>query len=1541
MFINKYNTRSIICSIAVFFHSISILGMDDTAITLGRITHKQEADIAYANRSFLDGLSEYRRGNIDLAKIILDASHTYTKEHNLLEHINPLQLENACSILCKIHHDQGNFAKALEFATNSTEKGIIYRHMAQKAHDEGKLDLEKECYAHAFNLFKDAYRYDPKAKKHYENALWCGLGYEHDHPSMIREYLFNKLHSSHILLTDEYLLSINKELHGITKKEHRKAVQELQRLAQDDAATQALFADLYLNGSIFSHSYDKSLEFCQKAISSFATILPQKNIYLPSEYSQLTHIIFQLRTSNTDIIRKKAIILGHYFEILSAIKTMHQPKIKRLGSEYAKKTDLQSALFQLLCSNVPETTIQLINNITFDDPAFTQLVNDDEIAPDILRWNMLDASLEPHIKDLFHIIIGGYEYHNKNFDAALAEFKQCSDFKENFYLQALALQMDTDETSRKKKLVSIVPLLHNSLDSSSKNKQVIAAKEIVAEICGYNDSNPAENIISMCQHWVPQLAVVNRCDYPLEYVQVLLGLNDLRKKTKLSIEQQQEIIKLGTYFDFFSLLQANDQKGLDAFFSKKNTNVKGIRRIILQAIRGNKKNGIQKIDLKSDVFNKFCDSDLFLLKIIEHIAQHPQERFKIKPAQCDYLLDGFAAQQKEDYLAQALLSQVNILEATRAQDILAVLEPCIVLLDQVKENDNRSTAEIIITNKIITSYKEYVDIILKNKDYKQAYKFVLYLAQLDQLVPSQIICNIFTAIEKSMLQETHHAYHILLEIPDRISTYNIIKALADQKKPDCCDCIAFILYEHSMCPHLEASDTTALEKECFNYLSYSLKDDNRTNNEDKRIKRSLYNQLACYFGILERSTSFLDEAINYGSTRALYEKATLLSQKKPISPEDLATTINLLERHIVSDDDNTRRGKSYKTLGKYYFSIKELESQKKAFEYLKAASDLGNHDADYILGLFYIDGIEGYQIPDIEKGLICLQKAIDLEKSCANARYIQAYTCYEQNRYAQAQEGLVALFEYPKYSDSQKLFAYWLMGLTKLQLNENKDLSKDITSYFRTAYETALSHKSEDPNSPFIKQFILCNHENSVLTIQKNIDHIIENKKTDAASLDFCTVMGAVIFEQCAIKPIEDPLRQLAVKSLLYATQNGNNEAPFSLLCTAEEEVSMCDKIYYIEALRLSAPHLIEAINPLLAERYPTDVISQGRLLKNLVEKNNPPVLHSYTSQLYENKKPIITNPISYTVVSRETAEKIIAECSNLTPLIELADAFMKNPAKSTPKEHFMAMWRGSLLAYSLDEKLLCIGMNYLEKCREYFPTIQQEHIERNLGYIYYKLGWQQHKKNDLESAILLLKKGIFVGNKLCNDLFIKITQEQALLKTKIKKISSAIIQDVNAIYAICEKIIQSPHYINLVHQATDTLENQEEFHTNTMSVMNQKFTRKDYFKECDNPLICFNYLFDNYQETANNSNLQEALQKAIHLSTHNGMFCMKSTLERLCTFTKKIIEKNNKQQMELLFKVIKQELIKQKINIKAFEGLYKDIYKTNLAQNNIWKKIK
>jgi hypothetical protein len=295
----------------------------------------------------------------------------------------------------------------------------------------------------------------------------------------------------------------------------------------------------------------------------------------------------------------------------------------------------------------------------------------------------------------------------------------------------------------------------------------------------------------------------------------------------------------------------------------------------------------------------------------------------------------------------------------------------------------------------------------------------------------------------------------------------------------------------------------------------------------------------------------------------------------------------------------------------------------------------------------------------------------------------------------------------------------------------------------------------------------------------------------------------------------------------------------------------------------------------------------------------------------------------------------------SITSLTGLADAFMKNPAKSTPKEHFIAMWRGSLLAYSLDEKLLCTGMDYLETCRTYFPTIQQKHIERNLGYIYYKLGWKQYKKNDLESAILLLQKGTFLGNKLCNDLFIKITQEQALLKTKIKKISSAIIQDINAIYAICEKIIQSPHYINLVHQATDTLENQEEFHTNTMSVMNQKFTRKDYFKECDNPLICFNYLFDNYQETANNSNLQEALQKAIHLSTHNGMFSMKSTLERLCTFTKKIIEKNNKQQMELLFKTIKQELIKQKINIKAFELLYKDIYKTNLAQNNIWKKIR
>ena len=1547
MLIHKTSMRFVIYSICIFLNSAPIFGMDDIDIVLNRVLHKKHSDIEYAHRSFSDGLLEYKKGNKQLAKIILDASDIYAKQHNILGHINPLLLENAYSVLCKMHHDQKNFDKALEFATSTTDKGIIYRHMAKKASEEGNRDLEKEYYAQAFNLFGQAYHYDQKAEKHYENALWLGLGYEGDRPSIIREHFLSKLQSSHIALTDEYYLSINKELVGVKKREYRKGLQGLQRLAQDDVTTQVLLAHLYLDGYLVDQSYDKSLELCQKAISNFATITPQKNI-CPTEYLGISGIIAQLSKAPTpQNIKNQAIVLGNYFDILSAIKTIHEPKIKRLGSEYAKKTDLQSAVFQLLCSNIPNETIQLINNITFDDPAFIKLVNDDGITPHILRCNMPQ---DPCIKDLSHKIIGGYEYHNKNYKAAIEEFKQFS--TDDLYLKTLAIQMDSNQASRAEKLVLILPLLRNSLDSRTKNKKDTAAQKIIAEICGYNSSASVEETLSFCQEWVPHFAISDSSKNPLEYIHVLMGLNDLRKKAYLlSVHQHTIATQWITYFDFFSFLHNNDQKKLDIFFSKKNKDLTGIRRTVLQAIRGNKKNDIQNIIFENDFFKDFCISDLSLIELIKYIAQNPQDQFKITPAQAYYLLSGYFHTTKEYDLARDCLLlcnqsdlyvQAKQLEITPLQNMLEILNRCIPLLNNAQENDKNTQAKKIITQVILAQHKEYRDILIHNKQYEQAYQFAHCLTQLGQVIPSQVICNVFSILETSIIQEPHNTYRKLLEIPDRLNTYNIIKSMADRKDPAACDCISFVLYEHSNHSHFDVPAKLALARECLNYLSYSIKDDNRTNGSQK-TKQSLYAQLAYQFGVCDQSIPLLDEAIKYGNTQALYEKANILSKNKLINPHDLPLIIKLLEQHAISNDDDTRRARSLSSLGKHYRTFKDVEHQKKAFDCLKAAAHLGNYTAGHLLALFYIDGIENYQAPDTEQAFTCLQKTIELKKksSYEDALYLRASMYYIENQYASAQEDLVPLLVYPGYNQSQKLFAYWLMGLTQLSLNETMDLSQDLVSNFRIAYETAAGHKLQNADSALMQDFKLLNDKKALDIIQKNIDYIIENNKTDAPSLDFCTIMGAVLFEQCSGQPITDPYRQYAVKSLQFAAENGHIEAPFSLLYTPEEEVGFCDKIYYLKKLLLNNQSLSETIQDILTNLYPADVVSQGLLIECLHQKNNPALLEKYTSQLYEYRKPIAADPIGYSLFSHKKTEELIQKCLSIPFIKTCVEAFMKNPTKCTPQEHFITIWWASLLTYSLNEKLLLEGAAYLEKSRELFPIFSQTHIAQNLGCIYYKLGWQKYKTKDLGSAMAYLKKGCLLENAHCNDLFQTITSEQINLNTTIKKAFAASTREINMIHEIQTKFGSSKHSTHLICGETDTPENEIKLYEEVQNLV-KNMSNKDYFIASENPLLCFNYAFDNYSNTQNNIKVQKAIQKAVATSIDgNGMFIVKIVLEKLCTFIKSIIEKNNRQQMELLLTTIKRELLQRKVDIKVFEGLYKDIYKVNLAQNVMWKKVK
>lgn len=1563
--INLRETIFMNISINLLCHSILILLYTpilssmkwNNSPTSSPVIHEQKNYLNLIERGFGDGINQYNQGNEKLSKAILTGSYCYGKKHNLLDFIEPNQFQTARSILYKINHSEGFFKTAEEYiseeyAMDNVQKAILYRHKAQQAHTEQKYDIEKEYYTKAFDLFKESHTTNRQAKKHYLDALWCGRGCTYD-PRSIQNYYVDQLEKASSMRTG-YL---DQHTYLLSNKIIKQSLVKLSQLANENPGTQCRLAKIYYEGAEgIVPSHEKSLELCENAIYSLAVLPVGQSL---EEYDGLDDIINKLCNNNLPTIQAKAHILKQYFTLLTAIKKNNAAELQKLAKFYQKDTTFESFPFQLLCSGVNPSIAEYIHNSTISDPKCIHFYNssEGELAAHILEWALLDVSYEPHIQDLFHIILGSYEYNRHKYTSSYKHFQQCSHYATDIYLQALAISMDDNPESRKEKIASTLTLLINTFNQTN-NKRINAAQKIIVEASGYDTSVSIEHTLSACKQWIPLLAVSNNNEYPLEYVHVFMGLSNLRKNMNmLSADQSTIATKLITYFEFFSLLKEGDTKKLDAFFSKKNNELSGIRRTVLQALKGNKKASLQKIIFENKAFSEFCSSDQELINIIAHIAHNPQSRFHVTPADCNYFMGGYESINRnyDSALSHFLKCDINnpyimakILEANPIKNLIPLLKQYIPLINNATENNKTIISKEIIGNIIAAQSEGYVGILLEEENYQEAYIFTDCLMQLNTFISFNLISKIFRTIECAIMKTPFEVYDNLLEIPARLATCNSIKAIANEKNISACDCIAFLLHEHSKYPSIHSFMKTILQRECLSYLSTSLKNESRTT-ENIEIKKKLCSELACAFGAYEKSIPLLDEAIKYGSARALYEKATILNKQRKLTHKDfLPEVIDLLEKHIISSDNDFYRGKSYKSLGKYYYSIKD---QKKSFDCLKAAADLGNYEAGHLLALLYFEGFKTEENLENKEGFLCLQKTIaEQKKNYYDALFIRSIFYYRKNKYTEAFEDLKTVLESNIHTDSQKIPAYWLMGILQLKINNTLEISSGAMSCLTKAYNESIAHTDSHLDSSGITETIFSNDEKTLIIIIKYINDILNNKKTNNESLDFCYVMGAVLFKQCINKPLLDELRKLSVECLVYAAQNLHVDATLCLLYTHEQEVSALDKVYYLASLMPHNPPLAETIKTTLAELYPSDVITQAILIKHFAKKNNPEVLRTYTCQMYEYEKPIAVDPVGYTLVSLDKIEQLIEDCCSLTSVLQTADAFIKNPTKSTPEQQFLAIWYGSLYMHSLNPTLLLQGMKYLETSLEYFPLVQKEQIEKNLGYIYYKLGWMESQKNNKASALAYLKKGVALKNEKC------IQQVQGLIQTAVEKTvaqkkqpeQKKVPQTLNHLSIPQEQLKKynvdnHAELVFLVHNQTDTVPTEERCSDAIETIIKGP----EYIVKSENPMVFFGHTVTLYDKAQNNDLLKAYIERGFLYATiktsansHN-LFKDTMILSCICDLITKIIKRNNTSQMNLLFKSIKQGLINYNIDIKSFERFYKSLYKINLAQNNIWKKIK
>lgn len=236
--------------------------------------------------------------------------------------------------------------------------------------------------------------------------------------------------------------------------------------------------------------------------------------------------------------------------------------------------------------------------------------------------------------------------------------------------------------------------------------------------------------------------------------------------------------------------------------------------------------------------------------------------------------------------------------------------------------------------------------------------------------------------------------------------------------------------------------------------------------------------------------------------------------------------------------------------------------------------------------------------------------------------------------------------------------------------------------------------------------------------------------------------MGRIFYRANSHKPIIDEQRMHGMKCLRYAAQHGFFISQWALAHTEIQDVDILESIYFLETALKQAPESIigtkKYIINALAKMYPTNIKDQADLIRYYLRNNHKECLHTYLSHLYEKITPISL------AANKSEIDPLIQFCSSNPFLTTTANNFTKSPFKSTPLEHYTAIFLGSLYAYSDDCKLLVAGARYLDVAYNSFPILLRSELRAKLGYTYYKLG-SLHSEPPINNPLmaeLYLKKG-------------------------------------------------------------------------------------------------------------------------------------------------------------------------------------------------------
>ena len=689
-----------------------------------------------------------------------------------------------------------------------------------------------------------------------------------------------------------------------------------------------------------------------------------------------------------------------------------------------------------------------------------------------------------------------------------------------------------------------------------------------------------------------------------------------------------------------------------------------------------------------------------------------------------------------------------ILETSLVYKALPIMEHIISLITSIphtkKLNPKDKQAKEKIINLMSSQSKAHAKILLDQKEYSKAYQLAYNLIQLKETRSAGIL--ILFSIEEITLKTNSSE---LLTIPYRLNSYKILKknVAKSNHEPLICYALSSLSARQAITGKADENKSNELKKESLKYFHCTLNHQNsyipKENIVDEQLIRAYFahqlGEKAISLGNSAEALTYFDKAIQYGHANALFSKVNLLINTVSENKDLPQTILNLLKQHANSNASN--RILSCIPLIESYLPITNtIEDKKELLHYLSLADELDNHTYTFWLGFLHEYGIKNNLEPDMNKALYYYKKHLEYNSNnsiCAttnnkpetlqNSKKLITDALLNIARILYSQEQPEEAYQYIKIALSQPLGpkeeieAQWIAGCTKMLMTKDNEQPEGL-EHFRHIYEKLLIHDVKpiiDPTTqrPIIP--IIFMSLNS-LTIAKAItSKIIATNDNSPEALEWCYIMGYFFCETATNMPLNTNHRQIGIDCLKHASQQ-IFAATFYLLSAEREEYSDHEKLYQIYTMSNvphQIPNLTNTLEKIKLSLSPKTIIEQAHFALYIISKNNTPVLETYFSQIYKNTQPQ-TN-----FVSHNEAIELIEKCSKNELLAKHASSFLTTLDKSTPLEHYSALFLGSLLSYSLNEQELLLSMRYLQAAHDTFPTVHQITILSTLAEAYYKQG--------------------------------------------------------------------------------------------------------------------------------------------------------------------------------------------------------------------------